>query len=255
MRRWPVAAFVTLAIATVAAFFVEQHLKVTTPLLAGFPFPHPAQINPVHGHTCKGLSHRSTVVSFYLKHRSDDVNVYIVGSDGTTIVDTLASGVPMQGGGHPVRKAFTWNGRTEDGSVAAAGTYYIRVSLIHQGRSVLISNNAGPEPVTVEIVPPRPKLTAVTPQPIPSSGLTGATIRYTAIGKLPGRILIYRTDVPGGPRLVKSYAARRGGSSVWDGTIGGSPAPPGRYSVGLEVTDEACNTGFARPLPLSVPLR
>ena len=35
VRRLPVAAFVALAIATIAAFFVTQHLKVTTPLLDG----------------------------------------------------------------------------------------------------------------------------------------------------------------------------------------------------------------------------
>ena len=49
----------------------------------------------------------------------------------------------MQGGSHPVRRGFTWDGRTANGAVAPDGTYYIRVALIHQGRSVLISNNAG----------------------------------------------------------------------------------------------------------------
>ena len=91
MRRWPVAAFVALAIATVAAFFVTQHLKVTTPILNGFPFPQPSAINPIDGQVCRTrsrtggvqlVSHRSTFVSFYLQNRSDDVNVYIVASDG-----------------------------------------------------------------------------------------------------------------------------------------------------------------------------
>lgn len=262
MRRWPVAAFVALAIATVAAFFVTQHLKVTTPILNGFPFPQPSAINPVDGQVCRTrsrtggvqlVSHRSTFVSFYLQNRSDDVNVYIVAGDGTTIVDTLASGVYMRGGTHPVRKRFTWNGRTADGSVAPDGTYYIRVALIHGSRSVLISNHAGPEPITVETVPPRPKVTDVTPSLIPQPGGHGAAIRYTGTGHLSGRILIYRTDRPGPPRLVKSFASRRGSTSTWDGTIGGLPAPPGTYLVGLKVTDRACNTGSFPPELPPVP--
>ena len=46
------AAFVALVIATVAAFFVTQHLKVTTPLIQGRPAPVPNTINPVYGGVC-----------------------------------------------------------------------------------------------------------------------------------------------------------------------------------------------------------
>ena len=79
-------------------------------------------------------------ISFYLLHRSDDVDVYIVDQDGRSCgrsaavymrVDTL------------VRHQFTWNGRRPTGRSRPTGTYYIRVSLIHQGRSVLISNSTG----------------------------------------------------------------------------------------------------------------
>ncbi|HEY2258079.1 MAG TPA: FlgD immunoglobulin-like domain containing protein [Solirubrobacteraceae bacterium] len=259
MRRLPVAAFVALAIATVAAFFVTQHLKVTTPLLAGFPAPAPAAINPVDGQACKVrgpkgtvklLSHRTMFVSFYLLNRSDDVDVYIVNRDGT-IVRTIASGVHMQGGRHPVRRTFTWDGRLSDGSVAPDGNYFIRVSLIHQGRTVLISNNGGAEPVTVETVPPRPRVTSVTPPLIPQPGVTSARIRFTGTRGLNVRILIYRTDLPGRPRLVKSFASGHRTTAVWDGTVaGGRPAPQGTYLVGLKVTDRACNTGrFPPELP------
>jgi FlgD Ig-like domain len=242
--RLPVAAFVALAVATIAAFFITQHLKISPPLLAGFPAPHPAQINPVDGKTCHGVSHRSMSVSFYLPNRSDDVNVYIVDPEGT-IVKTLASGVHMRAGAHPARTKFGWDGRTAAGSLAPDGTYYIRVSLVHQGRSVLISNNAGPEPVTVETVPPRPQVTAITPGLISPSAHAHVTIHYTGTGTYPARIMIYRTGLPGGPRLVKRFAARRGTSVVWDGTIGGQPALPGTYRIGLAVTDSACNTGVS----------
>ena len=64
-------------------------------------------------------------------------------------------------------------------------------------------------------------------------------------------MLIYRTDLPGAPTLVKSFPARPAGRTTWDGTVaGGAPAPQGTYLVGLRVTDRACNTGsFPAVLP------
>ena len=243
------AAFVALAVATVAAFFVTQHLKVTTPILAGAPAPSPAAINPIAGRQCKGKSHRRMLVSFYLQNRSDDVDVDIVDTAGA-VVDTLASGVHMQGGTTPVRRAFTWDGRTLSGAVAPDGTYYIRVALIHQGRSVLISNNAGPEPITVETVPPRPQVTRVSPALIPQGTTSGVQIAQSGTAGQAPRVLVYRTDLPGGPHLVKTFAGRHGARSAWDGTIGGHPAPQGTYLIGLKVTDRACNTGrFPAELP------
>jgi hypothetical protein len=190
-------------------------------------------------------------VSFYLLNRSDDVDVYIVNNDGM-IVRTLASGVHMQGGRHPERHTFTWDGRLADGTVAPDGNYFVRVSLVHQGRTVLISNSSGPEPVTVETVPPRPKVTGVTPSliPQPSSSGSEVTIHYAGTKGLNARVLIYRTDLPGRPVLVKSFSSGRRTTTHWDGTIKGRPAHAGSYLIGLKVTDRACNTGrFPPELP------
>jgi hypothetical protein len=253
VRRLPVAAFVALAVATVAAFFVTQHLKVATPILAGSPAPSPAAINPVDGKVCKGKNHRRMFISFYLLNRSDDVDVEIVNAANASgpPVATLAYGVHMQGGSHPIRHAFTWNGRTSSGAIAPDGAYYVRVALIHQGRSVLIANSAGqPDPVTVETVPPHPRVTATGPALIPQASGARVSITQSGTAGVAPRVLIYRTDLPGGPRLVKTFAGRRGARSVWDGTIGGRPAPPGTYLIGLNVTDRACNSGrFPAELP------
>jgi hypothetical protein len=245
-----VAGFVALAGATVAAFFIIQHLKVTTPLVAGFPRPVPPVIDPVHGGVCRGRSHRRMFVSFYLLHRSDDVDVYIVDAGGS-IVDTLASGVHMSGGSHPVRRGFSWDGSTSSDSVAPDGPYYVKVALIHQGRSVLISDASGELPVTVDTRIPSPRVTGVSPSVLTPGPSGGAVIHYTGNLGQPGRVLIYRFS--GGrrrPRLVKSFPARASGSSVWNGRIAGEPAPAGRYLVGLVVTTKACDTGrFPAALP------
>lgn len=151
VRRTGVVAFVVLAMATVAAFFIIQHLKVTTPLITGDPVPFPPTIDPVSGGTCTvetpaghlaPVSFRRMTVSFYLLHRSDDVDVYMVNRSGA-LVATLASGRFMRAAPHPVRGTFTWNGRESDGRLAPPGMYYVRVVLRHQGRAIDITNSKG----------------------------------------------------------------------------------------------------------------
>jgi hypothetical protein len=257
VSRPAVAAFVALVIATVGAFFVVQHLKVTTPLINGFPAPVPSTINPVAGSFCPvrngrtGLrvptSFRRTKVSFYLLNRADDVEVYI-DHDGDNIVALPGSGRYMR---VKQRHTFTWNGRLADHQVAPDGTYYIKVSLVHQGRALIIANQITGtlEPVTVNTARPAPVVTGVSPATVAAGSASPVTIRYTGTGGVRPRIVIYRIRA-GHSQLVKSYSATsRSGSSEWDGTIGGRPAPAGTYVVGVRVTNAACTTGSS---PVSV---
>ena len=248
MSKLPVIAFASLAVATVGAFFVTQHLKVTTPLISGFPAPAPSWINPVDGKVCGGVSHKKMFVSFYLQHRSDDVDVYVVDQAARSSARSPRAGTCAAACATP-DGVFSWNGREDNGQVAPDGVYYIRVALIHQGRTADISNQAGPLPVTVRTIPPRPKVTGVSPSLIPQ-GDRPVTIHYTGNQHQGTTILLYRTDLPGAP-MVKSFRTAGGArSAVWDGKIHGRPAPAGTYLVGLEVTDRACNTGR---FPLVVP--
>lgn len=251
MSRFPVFAFGALVAATVAAFFITQHLKVTTPLIAGFPRPYPPVINPVRGDTCdvtgQQLSHRVMSISFYLLHHSDHVDVRVVDASGH-MVATLATNRFMPGGAHPKRIGFTWDGRTAAGSPAPDGLYYVKVHLIQQNRTLTISDNTGPLPVTVKTVAPQPVVTRIFPAVIAASHLTPVKIAYTGNEHRSGTILIYRLAPHQRPHLAKTFltpwAAQ---STTWDGKIGGVPALPGTYRIGLMVTDAACNTGYASP--------
>lgn len=151
MKRLPVIAFALLALATVAAFFIIQHLKVSTPLIAGNPTPFPSVINPRDGATCPlrtpsghvaPVSIRQTSISFYLLYRSDVAQVYVVDSAGA-VVDTLSPGVFMPAAPTPVTRQFTWDGRTSGGQLAAPGKYYFRVVLRHQNRTINITDSTG----------------------------------------------------------------------------------------------------------------
>ena len=153
------SVFAALVVATVAAFFISQHLKVTTPFISGVAGPFPPAINPVGGPTsCRDpssgrhVSERSTTVSFYILHRVDDVDVYVVNQSGIT-VRKIASDVfmrkpkaPTARGFAAVTKYFTWNGHNGSGRPVAPGTYYFFVRLIHQQRTIELSQ----QPVTVD---------------------------------------------------------------------------------------------------------
>ncbi|MFL5844238.1 MAG: hypothetical protein ACJ762_06050, partial [Solirubrobacteraceae bacterium] len=256
MRKLPAAAFGALVLATVAAFFVTQHLKVTTPLIAGFPRPFPQSFNPVDGRRCRVLaadgtrravSFRRMRISFYLLHRSDDVGVYIVNS-ADEIVATLASSRHMRVGHRYPDGVFSWDGREDSGGFAPDGTYYVRIALQRQGRTIELTD----KPLQILTVPPHPRVTGVevagAAQPsgpaIISPPGTPVTIHYVRNPYRSAFIEIYRTDTPGRPQVVKSFQVPgRRGTAVWDGLVRGSPAPPGTYLVGMFASDRACNAG------------
>jgi hypothetical protein len=156
MRHFQLGAFGALVVATVAAFFIAQHLKVSTPLISGVTPPSPAEINPLSRRSCVDPVRREKVgpaskISFYLLHASDKVDVYVVNQSGTRTIATLARDRFMKASlfPHEVPTTFVWNGREQSGSIAPDGIYYFDVGLIHQDRIVTISNNSGPLPVRV----------------------------------------------------------------------------------------------------------
>ena len=238
MSRLPAAALTALALATIGAFFVTQHLKVTTPLIAGIRAPAPGVINPRGGAVCDGVDHRGATISFYLLHRADDVDVYVTDQAGT-IVRTLASGRHMRRAVRNPDGDYRWNGREDNGAVAPDGTYLIEVALIHQGRTVILSNASGPLTIRVLTRKPQPVVEGVSPHLVHGPG-TPVRIRYSGNFGNGVSVLMYRTDVPGPPRLAKAFRAAQ--SAVWDGRIRERPAPAGIYLVGLSVTDAACDT-------------
>jgi flagellar hook assembly protein FlgD len=240
--RVSIAAFAALVAASIAAFFVTQHLKVTTPLIAGgagAPRPVPAVINPLHGGQCGGSDTRSTTISFYLQHRSDDVIVSVVGAADGAVVRTVADGRHMRKDVRIPDGVFHWDGRSADGAVVPDGSYYFRVTLIHQNRTIDLTD----VPVKVKTAVPHPVITSVQPTAIAPAGKV--TIHYAGNENRGGTILLYRLSAAGSPRLVKAFPTPwKGESAAWDGTVRQQrPAPAGTYLVALEVTDAACNTG------------
>jgi hypothetical protein len=264
--------FAVLALATVGAFSITQHLKTKNPLYNGAPRADPAVINPRLAGRCqneanppKPVSFRQTSVGFYLQSHSDNVTVTVIDPEGDS--DPVAT---MSGSGRYVHAGlnkyvyFHWNGRLTDGRYAPDGTYTFHLVLQHQDRNLPITGAS----VTVQSARPTPKVSAITVNVLPS--LTAATTtsstapapagvtptftpeqQNVTLHLVPGKyrsgdVLVYRAtgDSSRPLRLVKTFGINpRIRTAVWDGTIDGQPAPAGTYLLGEKVTDRSCTTG------------
>jgi hypothetical protein len=232
-------AFGLLVLATLGAFVVTQKLKSSPPLVVR---PH---IFSVFSPSPDARVQRARI-SFWIVN-GDDVSVSIVDADGQ-IVRRLVDGRHL-----PARKRIVlfWNGRDEGGAVVPDGSYRVRVALIHQGRTIDLA-----QPIRVDTSAPRPLVTDVAPHAgdgpafLPQHGVVAVTVHISGTEGRRARVLIYRTDATP-PRRVGQLAVAAGRRTVtWDGTLGGVPAPPGTYLMGLLVADRSGNVGtFPRRLP------
>ncbi len=149
-RRLGGAGFAALVVATVAAFFITQHLKVSDPLIAGARVL-PADINPQRGRVCllavKPTNYRHSRISFFLPDHSDTVGVLIVNAAGER-VRTVAWRHLNVG----QRGQFTWNGRKSNGRLVPDGTYYVQIALQGEGRSFDLGES-------IRIIRTKPKVT------------------------------------------------------------------------------------------------
>lgn len=270
--RLALGLFTLLALATVGAFFLTQHLKTTNPLINGDPRADPAVINPRLAGVCvdaagKRVSFRGTSLAFYLQARSDVVSVYVVNGDGTPVATMAGSGRFIRAGLNRYA-TFHWNGHTYGGGVAPDGTYTFRVVLQHEDRTLTVEGATGaPATVTVESAPPQPRVVAVsvlgaapglTPLLVP--GRQRADIHLAPGQFSSARVLIFASSASAthSLRLVKSFGTDpRRSTAVWDGLIHGRPAPAGTYLVGLAVRDRSCTAGrfplVNDPAPHSTP--
>jgi len=232
-------AFGVLVLATLGAFVVTQKLKSSPPLVVRpqvYAVFSPAQHARV----------RRARISFWIVH-SDDVSVSLVDAGGQ-IVRRLLDGRQLA-----ARKRLTlwWNGREDGGARAPDGLYRVRVALIGEGRTIDLE-----QAIQLDTEPPRPLVTDVTPRVgdgpafLPQRGVAAVTIHASGLEGRSAKVPIYRTDVTPARRVGELSIPFGARTATWDGTLGGRPAPPGTYLMGLLVADRAGNVGsFPAPLP------
>ncbi len=263
MRRLPALAFCAIVAATVFGFFLTDILKTAPPLVVGYPQPIPAAFNPVSGRVCisktgQPLNYRRTSLPLKLFH-TGTVAVYVIDNAGDTVAN-ISLGRYLQRFQPAV---FFWKGFENGGTIAPDGTYFFKLLLVQQGRSIDLSQY----PITVMTHDPRAPTTAValmgaatggaaqavssggsgspgSPALTPPTGSVTIDLRGGTGG--PYRrvwIDVYRTDLPAGPRLVYRFRVNpTHDSTTWNGTLKhGVPAPAGTYLLGTTVQDLACN--------------
>ena len=238
------AAFAALVLATVAAFFITQHLKSSTPLIKGITHP------PAFSNLGGGCRTR-TSISFFLLHRSDRVTVFVLNAAGVK-VQTVASGLEMHklDAAHPhAGRTFYWYGREYGDRLAPGGTYHFQVALANQGRIVDITQY----PILLDNTPPRLLVTRVVNSQLPAPGGAPATVHFTGSSGRGGYLIVYRTGLSGPPQAVDarripfSGSRSTGYAKTWNGLVHGHPAPAGTYVMALKVIDRACVTGTFPP--------
>jgi flagellar hook assembly protein FlgD len=235
LSRLTAAVFAVLVIATFGAFFVAQRLKNAPPVLG--------QIG-VRGVFSPNGDGRFDVtrLTFRVKE-TDDVSVSVLNADGDEVRELL-------GGRHVAKGTLVrlkWNGRTDDGARAPDGRYRYRITLQHEGRSVLLASS-----VRLDTTPPRPQVTSIGPRHefgpelMPNGG--DAIVHLDTPGHHPV-VRLFKT-APGPTRLVLQDKLADGAKLwTWNGkTRSGRPVSPGTYLVAIETRDVAGNRGLSPPL-------
>ena len=235
MSRLAAGVIAALVIATFGAFFVAQRLKNAPPVLG--------QIG-VRGVFSPNGDGRFDVtrLTFRVKE-TDDVSVSVLNADGDEVRDLL-------GGRHVTKGTLVrlkWDGRTDDGTRAPDGRYRYRITLQHEGRSVLLASS-----VRLDTTPPRPRVTSIGPShafgPELMPNGADAIVHLDTPGHKPV-VRLFKT-APGPTRLVREDKLSDGAKVwSWDGkTPSGRPVSPGTYLVSIETRDVAGNRGLSPPL-------
>jgi flagellar hook assembly protein FlgD len=231
--RLPAVIFGVLVVATVAAFFVTQRLKRSTPVVTRISMP--VYVSP------NGDGRKDTArIKFFLP-KADHVTVSMTDANGDE-VRRLADRHLSRG-----RHRFRWNGRDSSGAIAPDGTYFLRVILNGEGRGT--STRRGIQLVTR---PPLAKLLSVTPNRVQPGARNVVTIHFNGPSNPKPLFTVFRTDLPGRPRVVRRFTGTIGSNTAtWDERLAsGRPAPLGTYAFAVTTQNKARVSGSSpRRLP------
>jgi hypothetical protein len=212
------AVIVGLLAATAAAFAITERLKLTKSPITGTKVVH-EYVSP-RAHTSAALSIRF--------RRADRLTVSILDSHRHE-VDSLAYRVLVP----PGRRTFTWNGRTDEGTVAEDGTYRMEIHFANQRRTILI-----PNPIVLESKLPAVLDAGATPPAFSPDGdhqFDTVTIHYKLSEE--AHVLV-SVD---GTRIIRSRSHKQKDKVAWNGKVHGGLLAPGTYVLAVGAVDLAGN--------------
>ncbi len=232
-RLLPTLLVLALLGGAAAAFGVTERLKLTRSPITSTRVPHKV-ISPV----CE-CDKRVAVVRFAVR-REGRVWVSFVDEDGRVV-----RSLPRRTGSGTMR--FEWDGRDAGGAVVPEGSYRPRVRLPDERRTILL-----PNPIRVDVTPPRIRLVDVRPDRHFSPDGDGRNervkVRYEVNEPAHGLLLV------NGRRELRSRAQRREWGVEWFGRRNGRGLPRGDYRLALAAEDLAGNVSAPGPA-FSVTIR
>ena len=236
MSQLAKVVFAVLVAATFGAFFVAQRLKSAESV---------AEYTQLKRFFSPNGDGRRDVdrISFKVKE-ADELTVTVVDRDGDR-VRRLATGIDAR----PDRDVtVVWDGRTDTGARAPDGLYRMQLGLRRTGRTVTIAGS-----FVVDTTAPTPVVQSVTP---PIAGPVPGDFEILARGvgrRRAPRFRVLRTDVAPAKEVARFTGSKGSRRAVWDGRVGGAPAPPGTYMVVVRVRDRSGNVGSAPAVLPPVP--
>jgi flagellar hook assembly protein FlgD len=212
------AVIVGLLMATAAAFAITERLKLTKSPIAGTRVVH-EYVSP--------RAHTKAVIAIRFR-RADRVDVTIRDSHRRE-VDTLAYRRLVRRD----RTPFSWDGRTDAGTVAPDGTYRLEVHFENQHRTILI-----PNPIVLESKPPAVLDAGVTPKAFSPDGdhqFDTVEIHYKLSED--AHVLVFLD----GKRIIRGRSHKAKDKVSWGGKVDGKVLPPGTYTLLVSALDPAGN--------------
>ena len=225
------AVIVGLLVATATAFAITERLKLTKSPITGTKIVR-AYLSP-RAHTTAAVN---------VRFRRTDLVTVTVDDSGRHSVDTIVAGERLPAGRH----TFTWDGRTDAGTVAPDGTYRFEVHLAHQRRTILLPNPIGLETKIPAVL----EAGAVRPDFSPDGDHQSDTVTIHYKLSEDAHALVY-VD---GHRIVKSRSHLTKDKVSWGGKVDGKLLPPGTYVLTIGAVDLAGNVA-AKTKQVSVTLR
>lgn len=224
---------VVLLAATAAAFALTQGLKREKSPIFG------TDVDKVFSPVCECKT-RTATIAFKLR-KPDRLDIAIV--DGANnVVRTIVREREYDQGALEVE----WNGRGDDGQVLPEGDYLPRVHLDRARRTIRL-----PNPIRLDVTPPRIELVGVAPRVFSPDGdrrADGVTFRYRL--SEPGRGMLFVN----GKRRVLQLFHREEDTLAWYGKLRGRSLRAGTYEAQLGAFDRAGNRAD-RTAPVELTIR
>jgi hypothetical protein len=234
--RLAAAVFVLLVGATIGAFFAAQRLKQQAPLLR---YRASTEAFSPNGDRIKDTAK----IRFRLPE-ADEVTVTILDEDGGEVARVTTNEALGKG-----EQSVSWDGMTDQGTLAPEDEYRVRVGLRDEGRT-----NTLPHTIKLDLTPPRPRIRAVgdpgrRPLVIDGARRGSVLVQVPRPARKP-RFSVWRTDIADARVVVERLPREGKRRGRWNGRIGGRLAPPGTYMVTADALDRAGNRGSVpRTLP------